>query len=342
MVPALHAEPLVIIDVVGVGDPGNAPDTTVMLNDDTSGYGAVADPFNIGRYEVTISQYNTFLNAVASVTSDSYVVDLWNSSMQTDANIAGISRAGSGTLADPYSYLVMGSENHPISYVSWHDAARFANWMHNGATAGASTETGAYTMNGATTGIILKNSEATWFLPSDDQWYKAAYYKGGGVNAGYWAYATQSDTVPDNTIGSPNTNQANYLKRRGNYMVTQSPVKDPNQNYLTDVGAFTGSPAPYGTFDQSGSMYEWNDAVLNSTNRGKRGGNWDEWPIALASNFRCYDVPTVEQSYTGFRLASAAAAPEVPESGTMAAGGMLLGGVVITAFLRRQRRHLTA
>ena len=34
----------------------------------------------------------------------------------------------------------------PVVFVSWYDAARFANWVNNGATAGASTETGAYTM----------------------------------------------------------------------------------------------------------------------------------------------------------------------------------------------------
>jgi formylglycine-generating enzyme required for sulfatase activity len=141
-----------------VGDAGNAADTT--------GYGAVADVFAIGKYEVTIGQYRTFLNSVASVTSDSYIVNLWNASMASNLNIAGISRSGSGTLGDPYSYSVIGSDNQPITYVSWFDAARFANWVNNGATLGASTETGAYTLNGATSGIFTVNPGATWSLPS--------------------------------------------------------------------------------------------------------------------------------------------------------------------------------
>jgi hypothetical protein len=34
------------------------------------------------------------------------------------------------------------------------------------------------------------NAGATFHLPTADQWYKAAYYKGGSTNAGYWDYAS--------------------------------------------------------------------------------------------------------------------------------------------------------
>jgi sulfatase modifying factor 1 len=140
--PQLRAQaPLVTIETVTVGDPGNAADST--------GFGAVDYVYNIGKYEVTISQYTAFLNSVARTNTNSYIVDLYNFSMRDDNNIAGINRSGSGTAGDPYSYSVIGSGNRPITYVSWLDAARFANWLHNGATNGASTETGAYTLNGA-------------------------------------------------------------------------------------------------------------------------------------------------------------------------------------------------
>ena len=91
----LQAEHLVTIDTVTVGDAGNAANT--------NGLGAVADVFAMGKYEVTIGQYTTFLNSVASVTSDSYVVNLWNTNMETDLNSAGISRIGSGIEGSPYS-----------------------------------------------------------------------------------------------------------------------------------------------------------------------------------------------------------------------------------------------
>jgi sulfatase modifying factor 1 len=292
--PTLRAQSLVTIDTVTVGDAGNAADTT--------GYGAVTDVFAIGKYEVTIGQYTTFLNSVASVTSDTYIVDLWNANMATNLNIAGISRSGSGTLASPYSYSVIGSGNRPIAYVSWFDAARFANWINNGATNGASTETGAYTLNGATSGIITKNVEATWWIPSEDEWYKAAYYRGGGTNSGYWLYPTQSDTAPGNVIGA-SANQANH--NSDVWSVTQLPTYDPNQNYLTDVGAFAGSPSAYGTFDQGGNLAEWNDAIIELGARNYRGGDWSELSDALKSSYDGWSpLPTEEVYWNGFRVAT--------------------------------------
>ena len=314
----LHAQPLVTIETVTVGDAGNAADTT--------GYGAVASEFAIGKYEVTIGQYTTFLNSAASVTSDSYVVDLWNANMATDLNIAGISRSGAGTLASPYSYSVIGSGNRPIAYVSWFDAARFANWMNNGATDGASTETGAYTLNGATNGVnITVNPGATWYLPSEDQWYKAAYYKGGGTNAGYWDYPTQSDTAPGNTIGGA-ANQANYYAEE--FAVTQQPIPIvPTQNYLTDAGVFSNSAGVYGTYDQGGNVWEWNDAVIDSS-RGLRGGSWESEEVYLQSSLRFPLVPTDENNDAGFRLAT------VPEPSTYALALMGAGAL----WLWRRRR----
>jgi len=317
LVSNLQAQPLVNIQTVTVGDAGNAADSTT--------YGAVTNVFAIGKYEVTISQYSTFLNSVASVTSDSYIVNLWSASMATDLNIAGIARSGSGTLGSPYSYSVIGSGNRPITYVSWFDAARFANWVNNGATNGASTETGAYTLNGATTGIIMKNAGATWWIPSENEWYKAAYYKGGGTNAGYWVYPTQSDSAPGNTIGGA-ANQANWYA--GDYAVTQSASYSSSQNYLTDAGAFSNSASAYDTLDQGGNVWEWNDAVFDSSRRGRRGGSWlsgsfGDGANALRSSGRGADDASDETVFAGFRVAS------VPEPSTavlvlMGAGALYL------------------
>jgi len=298
---SLQAQPLVTIDTVTVGDVGNAADTT--------GYGAVGYEFNIGKYEVTIGQYTTFLNAVAA--TDTY--SLYNPSMATNLNIAGITQAGS---SGSFSYSALGSGNRPITYVSWFDGARFANWMNNGATNGASTETGAYTLDGAMSGIITVNSGATWSLPSEDQWYKAAYYKSGGTNAGYWDYPTQSDTAPGNIVGGA-TNQANY--NNGVYSVTQSNTLDSTLNYLTDAGSFSGSAGAYDTFDQGGNVSEWNDAVIDSS-RGVRGSAWYYLEDFLQSSSRGVNSPTNESSRVGFRVAS------VPEPSTYALVLMAVAG----------------
>ena len=314
----VQAQPLVNIETVTVGDAGNAADTT--------GYGAVADVFNIGKYEVTIGQYTTFLNSVASVKSDSYIVNLWNPNMATDFNSAGISRSGSGTLGSPYSYSVIGSGNRPIAYVSWFDAARFANWVNNGAINGASTETGAYTLNGATSGVgFTKNVGVAWWIPSENEWYKSAYYKGSGTDAGYWFYPTQSDDAPGNAIGG-SANQANYYE--GDYAVTQSASYSSTQNYLTEAGVFSNSGSAYGTFDQAGNVWEWNDAVTSSS-RGLRGGSWFYDVGDLRSSFRSSSVPTLEGVTVGFRVAS------VPEPSTYAL--LLMTGAGALWLARRRR-----
>ena len=313
LISNLQAQPLLTIDTVTVGDAGNAADTTT--------YGAVADVFDIGKYEVTIGQYTSFLNAVAA--TDTY--SLYNASMATDLNIAGITRAGS---SGSFSYSVIGSGSRPISYVSWFDAARFANWMNNGATVGASTETGAYTLNGATSGVnFTKNAGATWWMPSEDEWYKAAYYKGGGTNAGYWVYPTQSDSAPGNDIGGA-ANQANYYA--GDYAVTQSSTYSSTLNYLTDAGAFSASDSAYDTFDQGGNVWEWNPAVSGSS-RGLRGGSWRSSVIGLRSSVRDFFDPAVENFFVGFRVAS------VPEPSTAV---LVLMGVGALYLWKRRRATL--
>ncbi|MFM9011246.1 MAG: formylglycine-generating enzyme family protein, partial [Planctomycetota bacterium] len=258
---------LVAIHWATVGDKGNAADDT--------GYGAVGYDYRIGTYEITIGQYATFLNAVAR--TDTYGLYSENMAFST---FAGIARLGS---PGAYSYAVMDnhgdSSNRPITFASWFDAARFANWMHNGQPTGAqgaaTTEDGAYTLDGATWGLTpTRNPGALFHIPTENEWYKAAFYKGGGTSAGYWNYATQSDSAPGNAIGNA-ANQANCFDIFTGYAVTRSTTQSPGQNYLTDVGAFVGSASAYGTFDQCGNVAEWNDlAGAPGYERGIRGGSY--------------------------------------------------------------------
>ena len=275
---------VVNIGYVGVGNMNNAADGT--------GYGSVAYNYKIAQNETTISQYAEFLNAVAK--TDTY--SLYNGAMTT-SYIAGITRSGS---SGSYFYSeVAGSGNKPITYVNWFDAARFCNWMQNGQPTGAqnigTTEGGAYTLNGAMSGIITKNVGATVWIPSEDEWYKAAYYdatKGG--TGGYWPYPTQSNTLAGNTIGVANS--ANYY---GNGYVGYPGMA------LTDVGAYgANSDSFYGTNDQGGNVWEWNDAVISDSSRGLRGGSWADADYCLASPYRYYYAPSGETSGVGFRVAS--------------------------------------
>lgn len=285
----------VLIDQVTVGDAGNAADPL-------TGFGAVDYEYKIARNETTISQYAIFLNAVAR--TDTYA--LYNTSM-TESSINGISRSG---IPGAYTYTVNpGSGNKPITFVNWFSAARFANWMHNGQPVGAqnasSTETGAYTLNGKTSGIVAKNSGANVWIPSDNEWYKAAYYdpdKSEAGVGGYWLHANQSDVMTSNTIGVAGA--SNHVIA-GDYAVWAGGTSWG----ITDVGAYgVNSESAYGTNDQTGNVMEWTDGVAGQiaggTSRVLLGGPWTGSESSLRSSTRNNLVPTLQTEIVGFRVAT--------------------------------------
>ena len=277
----------VVIDWVDVGDPGNQPYSYNL--------GAVAYSYRIGKYEVTNAQYGEFLNAKAA--SDPY--NLYSDFMSSDNPIGsgGIERSGS---SGSYSYTVTSDlANRPVASISWFSAARFANWMNNGQGNG-DTETGSYTLNGALSGIIIKNSGAQIYIPSESEWVKAAYYN--PVTQSYSYYPTGKETW--------SSSDANY-----------------NLGAVVDVGTYSDSSF-YGTFDQAGNVQEWND-YTDGTKRGMRGS----WFIG-GPDFARIDVPGSQNpafgnKSMGFRLASVA----VPEPSAMVLT-MLASGVML---VRRRR-----
>ncbi|MBM4094895.1 MAG: PEP-CTERM sorting domain-containing protein, partial [Planctomycetes bacterium] len=201
--------------------------------------------------------------------------------------------------------------NRPVNYVSWGDAARFMNWLHNGQPTGAqswaTTEDGAYYLNGAMTTAALmavtRKADARYWIPSENEWYKAAYHKNDGVTGNYWDYPTGSDSVPSNDLATPDPgNSANFY---------QSGYTIGSPYWMTEVGAFTNSESPYGTFDQGGNVWEWNEAVATATWRGIRGGDYTrDSSRMLASDF-AGDDPRYNYYFTGFRVAT------VPEPGSL-------------------------
>ena len=52
----------------------------------------------------------------------------------------------------------------------------------------------------------------TYFIPSENEWYKAAYYDPtlNGGTGGYWTYPTKTNTAPVNILSSIGTNNANF------------------------------------------------------------------------------------------------------------------------------------
>ena len=290
------------LETVAVGDAGNVGELSGL---GAGGFGAdricgsVGKNYNIGKYEVTAGQYTAFLSAVAA--TDTY--GLYHTEMYNRPSGCKIQRSGS---PGSYTYSVASDwANRPVNYVSYWDSCRFANWLHNGQPTGlqdaSTTERGAYALdgyNGDDGQAICREPGAKWAVASEDEWYKAAYYKGGGIDAGYWDYPTSSNSTPANQVVSPDPgNTANYCLNWA-YTISYPYCR-------TIAGEFENSASPYGTFDQSGNVWEWNEGLVSGASRCLRGGSFD---LTVASHqqgsFRNYTAPTYEAWSVGFRVSS--------------------------------------
>jgi formylglycine-generating enzyme required for sulfatase activity len=240
----------------------------------------------------------------------------------------------------------------PANFVSWFDAARVSNWLHNGAqtygstdaTASAPQNNGAYTLGTATGGTApAKNAGAQFYIPTENEWYKAAYYNPTLSNGagGYRLYGNGFDSAPTavtadefgngsagtgSILGSGTGNFANYANAAG---------WNGQTGNVTTVGT-NGAASYYGAFDMSGNVWDWNDLDGTSgSSRGIRGGNWFNDASVVSSAFRGTEPPSGEFASTGFRLAS-----PVPEPATL--GMASVGGLCACGWWILKRRRCLA
>ena len=317
------------IETVTVGNPGNVGE---LSGEGAGGLGsdricgAVGYVYDIGKYEVTAGQYTDFLNAVAATdTYGLYVPWMWEHEWGCH-----IERSGS---PGAYTYSVAADwANRPVNFVSWGDAARFANWLHNDQPTGAqdlsTTEDGSYLLDGATSNsalmAIMRAPDATWVIPTEDEWYKAAYHKNDGPTGNYFDYPTSRNSAPSHDLINPDPgNNANFVD---DGFTIGSPY------YLTTVGEFENSVSPYGTFDQGGNLFEWTEWAKHMVPRGwrgVRGGTWNYDVAPLHAAFRLISYyPESDHNNVGFRVAI------VPEPGTLIL--VAVGAVLVTRKKRQQ------
>lgn len=341
----LRAE--VVIELVPVGHPGNPGNWSgqgvqIQGNIMGSGFdvicGAVNYPFEIGKYEVTVNQYVEFLNAVAAADPyNLYLTGMAGTSLYAP-NITRLGTSGSYTyqVGDGSPVAINHWGNRPINFVAWADAARFCNWLQNGQPTGLLTgvgaddawltEDGTYATLGAPTigsnvnqpyQPILRRPGATWVLPTEDEWYKAAYHKNDGPTANFSAYPTNYSGSP--WFGTPNNNVIDPDPGNSANFHIGSPDDDciGGPFSRTQVGEFENSPSSYGTFDQGGNVWEWTETRYLNVNGGLtyrrviRGGSF--YPSVVQQQpdgFKCMhaawrgeDPPVTGVGQYGFRVA---------------------------------------
>ena len=274
------------IDFVNIGNTGNAADTT--------SYGAVPYVYRAGKYEIT-------QDAI------------------TKATASGMSNVTAG----PWT------GNQPATIITWYEAAAFVNFLNTN-----SGKTAAYNLTFTTSWSmalwsseqawtaggtnLYRNKDAFYFLPSENEWYKAAYYNAAGAN--YFLYPTASSSAPAAVASGTNAGTAVY---------NGGAVRNPAAVTLA------GGLSPYGTMGQGGNIFEWNESASDganssaSENRALRGGDWDSTEDRLQSSFREDGGPSVEFDWYGFRVAS------VPEPSTYALLAMTAAGAL---WMTRRRR----
>ena len=255
------------IEFVEIGDPGNAADTTGESNP----AGAVDYVYNIGKYEISRGMIGT-------------------------ANSEG----GLGITLMNMTDLGGNGPNQPATRVSWFEAATFVNWLNS-----SSGHPEAYRFNGGNfelwqpgdTGYNpdnrFRNSLAHYFLPSADEWYKAAYYD--PQFDVYFDYPPGSDTPPIPVAGGVEAGTAVY-----------------DQDFSVGPSEITqaGGLSPYGTMAQGGNLEEWDETDFDlvndnsSSQRGVRGGGWESGPNDLSASARGDDNPSDDDNTYGFRVAS--------------------------------------
>ncbi len=319
----------VTFDWTTVGNPGNAPDTLTMTKgavpDNTTGYGSVGYTYQISKYDVTNAQYVQFLNAVDPAGSNTLRVYTTKMS-DPNANPPGLAYTG-GIDRNPAAGIGLkysakaGQENTPAIWINWASGARFVNWLANSQGSG-STESGVYDMSVFTGNSYAtppaRANGATVFLPSEDEYYKAAYYdptKSG--TGGYWQYGTQSDTAPSSVAPAGTSNSANIgagtdgqsAGTLASTMATTGSTFDSAVNYLTAVGAYTAATSAYGLYDVEGLVYNWTEGTRTSFGNQLpiyRGGSWRYNEGASGAAYRNVYSGANATSYAwyGFRVAS--------------------------------------
>lgn len=252
-----------VMDAGNIGDPINQYKGSVSYN------------YYIARTELSNAHYCSFLNAVATE-DDPFELYKANMGNGICGGIIRLERNGH------YQYKCrQGWENRPIVYIGYYDLARYANWMHYGCpqtgksvigTTEGNEVSGAYNTSDFELVRIGKkkvyktfgqrNEGAKFWIPNEDEWYKAAYYDPTIIgHRKYWDYPTRSSNPP--------------TRRQANYVVNDSlTVGEPF--FVAEVDSFSNSPSYYGTLQQGGNVWEWIESWQYGIVgiRGLRGGSW--------------------------------------------------------------------
>lgn len=260
------------IEFAEVGNAGNGDDLGAGGGSYSQPFGGVAYLFRIGVTEVP----QDWITKATRVGMTNVTADAW-------------------------------SGNLPAANITWYEGAAFVNWLNT--SAGRHP---AYDLicSGGIWSMRLWSSAEAWqsggenlyrhkdtfyFLPSEDEWYKAAFHKNDGVTANYWDYTTGGNSAPAAVASGTAAGTAVYNQAQGS---PPTPVDS------------TGGPSSYGTRGQGGNAGEFRESAFDGLNdsssesRVRGGGRWYLDASQLRSSFRVEHNASEASTGIGFRVAA--------------------------------------
>lgn len=239
-------------DWVTIGDPGNPAYEGGPYVGTWAGRGGVDYRYRTSRLEVTSAQWLEFINIFAPQ-SDQPLLFL-------RPTFSGIHKVP-GAPAGVYE-LHPGIKNAamvPVHGITWRDAAMFVNWLHNDKSpkweaimSGAyDASTFGYNPDWTFTDQLTHSPDAKFWIPTIDEWLKAAHYdpnRYGPGRPGWWVYSNTSDQelIP----GVPGVGQTSAGQFDSRIPSWQIPL-----------GSYPDMQSPWGLLDLSGGAAEWVEEV---------------------------------------------------------------------------------
>lgn len=318
------------VDFVTIGAVGNAPYRTANPNYSVNNRGGVGYVYNIGKFEVTTAQWVEFFNAAYDRPANDRLLHLYI------PNYWGAASTAPNTPGGLRWTVPAGNEMRPVGGISWRIAAMYCNWLCNGkSTDRAAFMNGAYdvstfgfTPGGTWTDQAAHNPGARYWIPTLDEWLKAAHYDPNkpnpdGTTGGWWQYGNSSDAPF--TYGLPPLMGGNGTANSGYW--NPSPFSVP-------LGSYTGVQSPWGLYDVAGGTAEWTESIrtlLSGTKiRYVDGSFWSEDATSADINDQLLsvadDFPHIPTYEYGLRIASS-----IPSPGSLT---LVVGALCIV----RQRR----
>jgi len=294
----------------GAGAPGGSPSAAVVA----SGTSSAGDSFGTGENQfsmafVTVGNAGNTGDSTPNKNYGSVPYQYRISTYEVSQNDITMATAGGleGVTAGAWS------DDQPAAFMKWYEAAAFVNWLnytsgyqtaynlqYNGGSTNSSWVMSLWTsqqawQNGGQN--LYRNVDAYYFLPNDNEWFKAAYYDGALTD--YWNYPTASNDKPTAVPSGTNAGTAVY-----GYDPTSSPAPVKS----------AGGLSAYGTMGQGGNVAEWMETAATGSNtvpyadRSFNGAAVNDQSQQLqADNRTSFNVnPAFESPYIGFRVASAA------------------------------------